>query len=345
MPGRREPRARHRSAKPKEEPATAPPPLYKYRSLSEESRAWTEDIIRNSRLWYSKASAFNDPFDCNLSITGKAEGEWEQMFGDAIGRFGDWFRSGVTGLMKKAGVDVPKALQPKEREKTEVRRWDMTIKDSEGNLVDTAEFFNSLQRRRLARMYEILDESFGVLSLSAKPDDILMWSHYANRHDGVCLEFRTTAHPNAFPRLHPVRYELRYPSLSAHFPDFLEMMQRKRKHVKQTLLLDVAHLLAGELRDEAETDPVSSATLDVARWFYVKSAAWEYEREWRALSDGPGLVRFTKRALKGIIVGCVNTEANLEWAREMVAGRKPRVALYKAVKKEHEFGLDVVPVR
>lgn len=81
-----------------------------------------------------------------------------------------------------------------------------------------------------------------------------------------------------------------------------------------------------------------------SRWFYVKSVKWESEGEWRALSAGPGFVPFTKRALKGIIVGCVNTEANLEWARKMVEDRRPKIRLYKAVKKKREFGLEIVPV-
>lgn len=228
-------------------------------SLAGESGKRTEDIIRNSRLWYSKASAFNDPFDCNLMIAGKAEGEWEEMFGSFVGRVGEDFRLGTASLIRQAGGRVPRLLQPK---KTEMRRWQITITDKEGRARDTAEFFNSVQERRLRKMYQILDESFGVLSLSTKPDDILMWSHYSNRHDGVCLEFHTPAHPNAFPRLFPVRYDKQYPYLSPHFPDLLATMQGKGKASTNRLLLDVGHALASGLKDD-DTDKSKKAGLGV----------------------------------------------------------------------------------
>ncbi|OKL42068.1 DUF2971 domain-containing protein [Pontibacter flavimaris] len=34
---------------------------------------------------------------------------------------------------------------------------------------------------------ERFDRAFGILSLSAKQDNFLMWSHYANSHKGLCV--------------------------------------------------------------------------------------------------------------------------------------------------------------
>lgn len=35
--------------------------LYKFRSLEGESKAWTLDIIQNSRLYFARPDQFNDP--------------------------------------------------------------------------------------------------------------------------------------------------------------------------------------------------------------------------------------------------------------------------------------------
>jgi hypothetical protein len=322
------------------EPVVYPTRLYKYRSLAEGTdRTRTLQIIEKNELWYSKASGFNDPFDCSHMIAGQTTEEWAEYLGGAIDRVGEEARVALSKLAQK------KFPQPKHQVERKKREWTITTRDKQGRELDTAEVLNSVQEKHIKKLYQLLDKSFGVLSLSEKPDDILMWSHYSNSHDGICLEYDPSAHPKAFPRLNPVRYQESYPYFSWLFPNQLEMMLEKGKASKSRLLLDTANILAGGLADEAgPEDDAASAALGVARWFYVKSAHWSYEKEWRALIAAPGPVRISKRALKGIIVGCANTDANLELVREAVKGRRPKVALYKTVKKPREFGLDIVPV-
>lgn len=324
------------------------PRLYKYRSLAEGTdRTRTLQIIEKNELWYAKASAFNDPFDCNHMITGQTSDEWTEYLGGAINHFGEQVRTTMSKLAQRV---LPERTQQKppsfgRQQERKKREWTITIRDKQGRELDTGEVFNSVQERRIKKLYQLLDKSFGVLSLSEKPDDILMWSHYSNSHNGICLEFDPSAHPKAFPRLNPVRYQESYPYFSWLFPDQLEMMLEKGRASVSRLLLETANILASGLAGDSQPeDDATSAALGVARWFYVKSAHWSYEKEWRALSDAPGASRVSKRALKGIIVGCVSTDANLELVREAVKERRPKVALYKAVKKPREFGLDIVPV-
>jgi hypothetical protein len=56
----------------------------------------------------------------------------------------------------------------------------------------------------------------GVVSLSARPDNTLMWAHYANDHKGMCLEFDTT--DKLFHGARPVAYSSNAPKyiLDAH---------------------------------------------------------------------------------------------------------------------------------
>lgn len=54
--------------------------------------------------------------------------------------------------------------------------------------------------------------TIGVYCLAERHDDLLMWSHYANQHTGVCLGIDTSALPKA---VLPVRYAKERPVLDA----------------------------------------------------------------------------------------------------------------------------------
>lgn len=50
-----------------------------------------------------------------------------------------------------------------------------------------------------------------VCCFTEKDDDILMWSHYACNHTGVCLMYNLENMPNLFERLRKVKYSPDYP--------------------------------------------------------------------------------------------------------------------------------------
>lgn len=56
--------------------------------------------------------------------------------------------------------------------------------------------------------------SKGVLCLTPHPDNILMWSHYADKHKGVCLELDVRACPEFFVYPVKVTYETEYPTFN-----------------------------------------------------------------------------------------------------------------------------------
>jgi hypothetical protein len=47
--------------------------------------------------------------------------------------------------------------------------------------------------------------NFKICCFSSKPDDILMWSHYADKHAGICLGFQFPYRGEVFS-MYPVRY-------------------------------------------------------------------------------------------------------------------------------------------
>lgn len=116
---------------------------------------------------------------------------------------------------------------------------------------------------------KIISEQCRVTCLSEKMDSPLMWSHYANKHYGFCLEYDFThtmikRYPDLWTAqmmLFPVIYSDSRPLLSQSISDpkiLLQYMKTKRMPVDI-----VKNILYGLL---------------------FKSQDWEYEKEWRIIT-------------------------------------------------------------
>lgn len=147
----------------------------------------------------------------------------------------------------------------------------------------------------------------GVCCLTEKKDNILMWSHYGELHTGLCLEFRTD--DPFFSDVHPVRYSHNLPCVNVLAP----------------------------------WDELIGSS---ANAFLTKAEEWKYEREWRIIDPtrGPGVRQFPARVLNGVILGCRISTENSHRITEWCKARAPRPRLYRARKKQTEYGLDIEPV-
>lgn len=54
----------------------------------------------------------------------------------------------------------------------------------------------------------------GIKCFTPHPDNLLMWSHYADSHKGICFEFDVLADPNFFVFPVKVVYEAHYPEIN-----------------------------------------------------------------------------------------------------------------------------------
>src|SRR4029077_17510760 len=116
--------------------------------------------------------------------------------------------------------------------------------------------------------------------------DLLMWSHYANSHRGLCLEFATSIYEVFFGRTQPVVY-------------------------------------SGE---RSIFDPREPEAKQVENVVLTKSEHWTYELEWRIVEqDGDGPYEFPAETLAGVIFGCRTSDKDKtkvqRWIRE--GGLKP----------------------
>lgn len=144
----------------------------------------------------------------------------------------------------------------------------------------------------------------GVCSLSEEWDNILLWSHYADAHGGVCLRFTATPEDRDFYLAFKVEYSTERPVINVMDRDANEWVSKS--------LLTKAHI-------------------------------WEYEKEWRMFDvDGPGVHPFRPRLLDAVILGARITAENRRLISEWLFLRGEPVMLTQAQFAPREFKLELV---
>lgn len=152
-----------------------------------------------------------------------------------------------------------------------------------------ADMHNEQVFRLLHEHYRILSFSTGILDLEKTHDvsdehTTLMWSHYAESFQGVCIAFDYTKFENGIrPGGFPVDYSPTRTSLPPSFYDaYHSMATEKVKFDCACFETDAESglLLSGHTRDEKRRD-------QVIKFLTQKSPAWRYEQEIRMIYDLP----------------------------------------------------------
>jgi hypothetical protein len=135
------------------------------------------------QLWFARPIEFNDPFDCAPAVNTTLTDE---------------------GLIATA-ISVADRRTRDDPEHVGAAMRAELIK----NALEAPKDWVAIQAAAKKLMADIRGE-IGVLSLSAKPDDVLMWSHYGESHTGICLRFRVSE-SRLIQEAQPVRYQQERP--------------------------------------------------------------------------------------------------------------------------------------
>ena len=248
-----------------------PSHLYKYRSLrTKRDRQYTARILTHNEIYFAKYTEFNDPFDCNLHIS--AEGNINAH-------------------------------------KTKLRELNPDLSEAELDIRTRNELEAKNIRKREKKIHKDISQInrvvLGIFSMSAKRDNILMWSHYSDCHRGICLEFEVTDGKLFGCDLSKVSYREQYPNLSVYDEIDLEWMKR---------------------------------------FLTTKACDWRYEEEWRILYRETGRKVFPAEELTGVILGACISKKKRELVIEWLSNRTCKVQLYQAHECNDRFGLDITPV-
>jgi hypothetical protein len=246
--------------------------LYKFRSAQNIERL--REIIVDSRLYFSSPAAFNDPFDCLPRFESTSTPDERRK----------WFRE----RLLNRGIS-PSAVE------AELRRLSSKI-ESEPDHESLAAFARDLLRQQ--------SEALGVLSLSERWDHVLLWSHYADSHRGVCLRFLATNNTPFFSEANPVHYSETRPVLN---------------YFRQSI-----------------DEQVQTALM-------TKASFWAYESEWRAFNyrHGPGAYTFPPMLLTGIILGLNTPVVVVDAIRQWISDR-PWIELMSTSLDAETFSLSLV---
>jgi hypothetical protein len=255
----------------------APPSvLYKYRSLSKDSREFVRRIFTRNEVYFPSRTEFNDPFDCRPRFSADATKAEHRAYLDRL----------VAKRMPH--------LKTQER-RAEIKKFLKARDQLLPSVVDAA-----------ARdLDEKLDKDIGIFCLSARPDHILMWSHYADAHSGLCLRF-DAGQASPLQNARPVRYQSDYPVCN--------------------------------FATSSREDTINSMV-------YTKASEWAYEEEWRVhnADGGPGVKEFPPEILTGVIFGAriadVDRKAVCAWVRT----RKTPCEFLQANLSKDQFRVEISP--
>jgi hypothetical protein len=149
-----------------------------------------------------------------------------------------------------------------------------------------------------------MSTTVGVFCGSTKLDDILMWSHYADSHRGICIEFDGTL------------------SLMAH----AQKVQYARERVPINPYEDSHEVMMGKaLLTKSE------------QWSY--ECEWRLIR----YKGGPGVVQFRPANLTGIIIGALASPSTVDTVMTWVRQRSIPVSLYQSFVSPKKFDCNSPP--
>jgi len=249
----------------------------------------TIEGLKKNEFYFTSPKAFNDPFDCKNIFTfeGSNDNDFRLFFREQL-----------------------KHQQPKLSPKERMESVEAVIKKGIHRKKET-------QIEQLKRWKNILEEEshkIGVVCFSQKPNDILMWSHYSNKHSGICLEFDKEILESRF-FCGRVQYSQQYPTFKKFVSELIHIGQES---VYKMFLL-------------------------------TKSKHWKYEKEFRLIEDpssrkdlpGERKYKYPEEALIGVIWGCQTSEEDKEKIRDALKPKTHKITYYLAKKSESAYAVKI----
>jgi hypothetical protein len=210
-------------------PTSVPNHLYKYRPFN----AHTLRLLSRGEAYYADPTTFNDPLDCRPVV---------RLDTDVATLEKLCIRMVTSVLGETKASDTIEEHRYLSTQGGEYRK-----NDEEAIYIYTI----GLRQEITALLYGEMRRN-RVLSLAGRWNCPLMWSHYADEHRGICIQYDTA--DNKCERLLKVRYA------------------------------STGDIKISQLHDWKVSG--STAAGDAVRdtFFYTKSVEWRYEMEWRDLS-------------------------------------------------------------
>ncbi|AKB43333.1 DUF2971 domain-containing protein [Methanosarcina vacuolata] len=277
--------------------------FYKYRSLKEGNNSSTIINLANNQLYFDYPSNFNDPFDSRIYCF--YEGTKEEIY-------------------EKTGINIDEINKEMYEEHNGIIKIDyrkLFIEDGKKNLHGDV-------------LYVLYPK---ICCFSEVCDDILMWSHYADYHKGICLCFKSVKVNN--------EYCLPIGTPNSQFANIYFQRVGYHKNVPEPI----------NLFDEDMKIKMHEVLLD-------KLLFWNYEQEFRIILDPDsdkrllseemfekGIIKYQKESLQGIIFGMKikyeNAELVYNTVKENYLDKGYVVKFYEAKEVRYKYEVKVDEIK
>jgi hypothetical protein len=202
--------------------------LYKYRPLIGVSESHINEntlrLLENGELFFSKPSQFNDPFDSRIDYDTSAN-------------------------------------------ETELRAFFSKLSMQHGNSLDIDFIIDQINTGKINKADFVkkddLSDSNNIFCLSKDEKSILMWSHYAKDHTGICIGFKVHKSCNSMNIKIKSGYAIPIPSFDSN-------------------LLPVSYINYSTDKPKPYNHFIHEQK-ELIRHFITKSKLWEYEQEVRII--------------------------------------------------------------
>ncbi|MCY4334659.1 MAG: DUF2971 domain-containing protein [Litoreibacter sp.] len=268
------------------EPGAAPFPelVYRFRPLNTEyTFEELRRAVKDNAFRFSSLESFNDPFESSPRYVGSKPKDVKEYILN--------FKSNVSGQFDVFGNPIEIVAQ----------KYDVTERKAKKLIQPTILGANKyLEEIKKWHNYIVTDNL--ALSASISWDSILMWSHYTNSHNGICMELEVDSDlMHMFGRsLEPMQYTDERPHI-----DTIELM----KYASMPIATDYPDFF--NMEELFATGRRLSTT---------KSEAWRYEGEERIIiksPDGPGYYEVKSLSVKSILLGVnLDTDARKKIRQE-----------------------------
>lgn len=253
------------------------------------------NILSNLQVKCSSPLLFNDPFDSQMEIQYDVTSS-EELIKKTTGKICELMKP----LLKNANINEVHKLVFNE-------------------IMTDPKFIND-RHTAFERFYPWINkkiiefaESDRLFCVSEKKDNLLMWAHYANAHQGAVIQFRCIPEENTgLCAAKPVRYSDKLPLLTIE--DFLKGDQAICEYILNEMLL-------------------------------TKSRDWEYESEWRVILDKQDLNKdydlrgIFEDELEAVYLGCRMSQGDKKKIIDITKTKHKMMKIFESFKDKQKFKL------
>jgi len=255
---------------------------YKYRSLNSSG---TLSLLLRNEIFLASPDRLNDPFDCRIYV-----------------RFEDCTENEILSMFSNQA----KMMNPN----IDNERADELARQQFRDNNHKSDFFINHMR---GLFYESLNSKFGMASFSTIRNNVLMWSHYADSHKGICIGLDT---------------------------DQLALWMEQKHH-------EGVEIRPVEVKYSTKMPYLNPCKHPDAEIIYKsitsKSSNWRYEKEFRIIGYGIPNQAFElpQGCIVDVTMGALIPKSDEENLKSIVRGRKDKIKLYRSFMNNNGYGLKI----